>query len=202
MRWAPLTGVAFIVVAIIAFAIGGEPPEADQPVREIVSHYVDNKDSIQVSSALAALAGVLLVFFAGYLRKVLQAAEGPNGFLSALVLTGAAIMSVGIAIDATIAFAIAEAADDIRPAGVQALEALWDNDFLPIALGTTVFLLSAGLSSVVHGGLPKWLGWIAIVLGIVSVTPIGFVSFLGGGLWVLATSVVLMMRGRPAAAAA
>ena len=76
MRWAPLTGVAFIVVAIIAFAIGGEPPEADQPVREIVSHYVDNKDSIQVSSALAALAGVLLVFFAGYLRKVLQAAEG------------------------------------------------------------------------------------------------------------------------------
>ena len=75
-------------------------------------------------------------------------------------------MATGIAIDSTIAFALAEAADDIEPAAAQALQALWDNDFLPIALGSTVMLLATGLSIVRHGALPKWLGWIAIVLGV------------------------------------
>ncbi len=200
MNWAPLTGVAFIVVAIVAVAIGGEPPDVEEPVREIVDHYVDNKDSIQLSAALATVASAALIFFAAYLRKVLQAVEGPNGFLSALALTGAAIMGVGIAIDATISFALAEAADDIRPVAVQALQALWDNDFLPIALGAFVFLLSVGLCVVIYGGLPKWLGWVAILLAIIGVTPIGFVAFLGSALWVLIVSILLTLRSRPAEA--
>jgi hypothetical protein len=78
----------------------------------------------------------------------------------------------------------------------QALEAFWDNDFLPIALGTTVMLLATGISVVTHGALPKWLGWIAIVLGVISVTPIGFVAFLGSAIWVLIVSVMLSMRAR------
>ena len=47
----PLTGVVFIVLAIVAFAIGGEPPEAKEGAQKIVDHYVDNKDSIQIGSA-------------------------------------------------------------------------------------------------------------------------------------------------------
>ena len=194
----PLTGVAFIVVAIVALAIGGEPPEAKEGAQKIVNHYVDNKDSIQISSALATLAGALLIFFFGYLRKVLRAAEGPNGMLSLVAFVGAAIVATGIAIDSTIAFALADQANKIDPAAAQALEALWDNDFLPIALGTTVLLLASGLSIVRHGALPTWLGWIAIALGVISLTPIGFVGFLGSAVWVLIVSVMLSMRARAA----
>jgi hypothetical protein len=197
--FAPLTGVVFIALGILAFAIGGEPPEADEPVREIVDHYVDNKDSVEVGAVLAGLAGVFLIFFGAYLRKVLSAAEGPGGVLSAAVLVGASVMAVGIAIDATISIALAEAVEDIDPAAVQALQALWDNDFIPIALGTAVFLFSVGISIVRHGALPKWLGWVAIVLGVVGPTPIGFVSFLGGALWILVVSVLLTLRARSAA---
>ena len=111
----PLTGVAFIVVAIIGFIVGGEPPDVDSPVQEIVDHYVDNKDSMQIGSALVVIGVAFFLFFAGYLRKVLRAAEGENGMLSAMVLAGATVMAVGAAIDATISFALADAADKIEP---------------------------------------------------------------------------------------
>jgi len=125
--WAPLTGVAFVVVAIVGAIIGGEPPDADSPVQEIIDHYTDNKTSIEV-----------------------------------------------------------------------ALQALWDNDFIPLALGTEVFLISTGLSIVRHAALPKWLGWVALVLAVVGFTPIGFVAFGGAGLWIAVVSVMLAVRARPA----
>ncbi len=48
----PLTGVAFVLVGIVGFAIGGEPKSADDPVKEIVDFYVDNKDSVQIGAFL------------------------------------------------------------------------------------------------------------------------------------------------------
>jgi hypothetical protein len=194
----PLTGVAFVVVAIIGFIVGGEPPGADDPVQEIVEHYVDNQDSVMIGAGLVGIAAALLIFFAGYLRSVLRAAEGEGGVLSAVVLVGAAVLAVGAAIDATISFALAEAAEDVDPTAVQALQALWDNDFMPLAVGSTVFLLASGISIVRHAALPQWLGWAAILFGVVSLTPAGFIGFLGGALWILAVSVILALRARPA----
>jgi hypothetical protein len=198
--WAPLTGVAFVVVLIVGAIIGGEPPDADSPVREIIDHYTDNKTSIEVASFVGAAAAVLLVFFGAYLRSVLSAAEGPGGMLSALTLVGTAVIAVGLAIDITIGIALAEAAEDIEPAAVQALQALWDNDFVPLALGALVFLISTGLSIVRHGALPKWLGWVALVLAVIGFTPIGFVAFIGAGLWIVVVSVVLALQARRATA--
>ncbi len=193
----PLTGVAFIVIAILSFVISGEPPDVkDNTPQEIVDHYVDNKDSVMIGAAVATFAGAVLVFFFGYVRKILRAAEGENGMLSLVAFAGAVIGATGIAIDSMISFVLAEAADDIDPIAVQSLQALWDNDFLPIALGITLMLSASGLSIVRHGALPKWLGWIAIVLAVVSVTPVGFVAFPGMALWILIVSVMLTLRAR------
>src|SRR5688500_11322305 len=173
---APLTGVAFLVLAIASVALGGgEPPDpTEEPVEEIVEFYVDNEGAIWVSALLQTLAAAALVFFAGYLRKVLRAAEGPGHMLSAVVLAGATILATGLAIDATLNVTLVETVEDIEPAAVQAVAALWHNDFLPLALGGFLFLLSAGISIVRHGLLPKWLGWIAIVIAVAAVTPVGF----------------------------
>jgi hypothetical protein len=197
----PLTGLLFVVLLILSFVVGGEPPDADEPVQEIVAHYVDNDVEIWVGALIGGLAAVSLVFFGAYLRKVFSAAEGPAGMLSPLVLVGAAIMAVGAGIDITISVALAEAAEDIEPAAVQALQALWDNDFFPIAIGIEVLFISAGLSIVKHGVLPKWLGWLALALAVVGVTPIGFIAFPLGGLWVIVVSVLLALRARRAPAA-
>ena len=195
---APLTGVAFVVLVIIGFAIGGEPPDLDDPAREIVDFYADNKTKVMIGAALEGIAATLFVFFGGYVRRVLRDAEGERGILSAIAFAGTIIFAVGLAIDATISMAMAESAEDVDPSAVQALAALFQNDYVPFAVGLQVFLLAMGIAAVRTGAIPKWIAWIAIVLGVVAMTPAGFVAFLGTGILVLVLSVVLTMRARAA----
>jgi hypothetical protein len=192
----PLTGVAFVVVGIISFIIAGEPKSADEPVNEVVDFYLDNKDSVQIGSVAGVLAGLLLIFFAAHLRSVLRAAGGAGEALSLVSFLGLALVALGFAIDGTIAFALAEAADDIDPIAVQALQALWDNDFLPIMLGVVAFLWATGISVLRSRALPRWIGWVMLLLGIVAFTPIGFVSFVGTAILVVIISILLSLRAR------
>jgi len=199
----PLAGVGFVVLGIISFAVQGEPKSADDPVNEIVDFYLDNKDSILVAQVIGAIAGLLLIAFGAYLAKVLRAADEGNWVLALLPLLGFVIMDVGFAIDGTVLIGLAEAADDIEPTSVQTLQAFWDNDFLPIALGVMVFLFSFGIAVVRIGALPRWLGWVAILLGIVAlIPPIGFASFIGGAVIILIVSILLAVRARSEAAPA
>lgn len=192
----PLTGVAFVVVAVVSVLIGGEPTSADKPATEIVDFYVDNKSSIQVAAAVGLAATALLVFFGGYLRGVLRAGAGEGEMLSLISFVGLVIVAVGLSIDGTISFALAERADDVDPIAVQSLQALWDNDFLPMALGVLIFLWATGLSVVRSGVLPKWIGWVMLALGVLGVTPLGFVSAIGAAVLVLVISVLLSVRAR------
>ena len=198
----PLTGAGFILVGIVSFIVGGEPKSADDPVREIVAFYVDNKDSVQAGAFIGLVATVLLVFFGAYLRGFLRAAAGEGETLSLVAFVGLAIVAVGFAIDSTILIALSEAADDISPSAVQALQALWDNDFVPIVLGTELFLWGTGISVIRSGALPRWLGWVMVLLGVIGFTPIGFVSAIGSAILVLVLSVMLAVRARRAEVAA
>jgi hypothetical protein len=201
----PLTGVAFLVVLIVSFIVAGEPKDATHPANEIQKWYVDNKDSAQLGAFLGTVAGLLLILFAAYLRKVLVAAEdkGAGAMLPILVVIGLSIVAVGGAIDSMLLFATAERADDIPATSVQTIQAIWDNDFLPLLLGIMVFLWSVGISVLRTGVLPKWLGWAAIVLAVVSLAgPIGFAAVIGSAVWVLIASIMLSIRARGAASTA
>lgn len=198
--WA-ITGALFLVLVVITFAVAGdEPPAADEGADKVAQFYIDNKDSIQLSALFAGIAMALFVFWGGYLRKVLRAAEGEGGGLSAVAFAGTIIVAVGLAIDQSLSFAMAEAAEDVDAAQIQALQVYWDNDWMPMALGLSIYLIAGGISIVRTGALPKWLGWIAIVLGVAGLTPVGFVAFLGGGIWTLIASIMLTMRARSATA--
>ena len=199
----PLTGVVFLVVVIVGLMISGEPPDpADDSAREIVDFYVDNKSSLMAGTYLEGLAAALLVFFGAHLREVLRVAAGGKDFLSTAAFAGLLLIAVGFTVDGSINLALAETAEDIEPAGVQALTALYHNDFVPFAVGSVVFLVAMGISVLQHGALPKWIGWIAILLAVIGLTPIGFVAFIGSGILIAIIGVVLALRGRAKPAAA
>jgi hypothetical protein len=198
-RWgwlAAFGGVAFFVIGIVSFIIMGEPKAADEPVEEIVDFYLDNKDSVIIGAVMGVLAGLALIVFGAHLREVLRAGGARSDVLPTLAFVGTVITAIGFAIDGTIVFALAEAADDIEPSGVQTLQALWDNDFLPIMLGAEAFLWGTGLSALITGVLPKWLGGIMVVAAILGFTPIGWIGVIVAALSILGLSVVLTMRAR------
>ena len=199
-RLGALTGVGFVVFLILSFVVAGEPPAQDDSAQEIVDFYTDNDDQVWIGVSLSMIAATFLVLFGGYLRKVLRAAEGEGHMLSSVVLAGATIVAVGAAFDATLSVALVETVDDIDPVGVQTLNALWNNDYIPIGLGALILGLSAGLSIVRHGALSKWLGWVAIAFAVISVTPIGFAGVIGIALWILVVSIMLAMRADSATA--
>jgi hypothetical protein len=194
-RFAPLTGVLFFVIVIVGIVVmGDDGPDTKDTATKVVEYYEDNDSKVMISSALEALAAVVLVWFAASVRERIVRVEPGTGRLGAIAFAGGVIAAVGLAIDGAIQFATAESAGEITPEATQALNALWSNFFFPMIVGVALLLLAAGLASIRHGALPKALGWIAIVLGVVAITPIGFVSAIGAVLWIGATGLILFLR--------
>jgi hypothetical protein len=190
----PLSGVVAVALIIASFLLGGEPPDTDAPVDEVVDFYTENDGEIQGSSGLLALGALFFLFFSTNVAGVLRRAQGETGGSSALSFAGGILFAVGATIFAGIGFTLGDAVDELDASAVQTLHVMNMNMFFPIAVGTAAFFLGSGIATVKTGALPKWLGWIAIVLGIIAVTPVGFAAFMALGLWTVIVSVMLAMR--------
>ena len=192
--WTPLLGVAFVVVLILSFVVAGEPPDVeDSAPAEIVRHYVDNKDAVMISAALSLIAAALFVFFAAILREAL---DGGRTIFGNVLFAGAIVLGTGAAIDAMLSVVLAESAEEIEPSAVQAIQAIWDNDWPPLTLGLGLFYLGTGLAIVKTRALPVWLGWIGVALGVLCFTPVGFAAFLAGLVFVPAVSILVALKRR------
>ena len=116
--------------------------------------------------------------------------------LSAVSFAGAIAFATGVGVVASMNLALADLSDDLDPVAVQAINGIvWDYH-IPFVLGMCVFLLATGISAVRSGALPRWLAWIAIVLGVATFTPVGFFAFLAGLVWILVLSVMGVLEAR------
>ena len=111
-----------------------------------------------------------------------------------MTFAGGIVFTVGVTIFAGINFTAADAVDDISPESLQTLNALNMDMFFTVAVGTAAFMLGAGIGSLKSGLLPRWLGWAAIAIGVVALTPAGFLGFLALGIWTLVASAMLATR--------
>jgi hypothetical protein len=187
----PLTGVLFVVLVIVAVLIGGETPDTDDAPGDIVDFYLDNDTEQSLASAVLALGCVALVFFLGTLRRALRAVAGDEGGLSTVVLLGGLVIAIGASIFAGIGFTLGDAADELPPPAILTLNALNSDMFFTVAVGTAVFNLALALAVLRHGGLPRPLGWLALVLGIAGLTPLGFFAFVATGIVIVWASIAL-----------
>jgi hypothetical protein len=190
----PLMGILFVILVVVAFLIGGETPSTDDSRREIVDFYLENDDSQAIASAVLAIACVALLFFLASLRRVLRAAPGDGGVLSTVVLLGGALIAIGATIFAGIGLTLGDAADELPASSVLTLNALNSDMFFTLAVGTTTFNLALGLAVLRHRGLPRALGWVALVIGIAGLTPIAFFAFLATAIVIVWASLALIMR--------
>ena len=191
-RLAPLAGVLFTVIFAVGFLTSGETPDSDATGEEVINHY-DDTGKILFSVILLLVAAIVFMFFAGMLRRHFVAA-GPD-WLASVVFGGAVVYVVGLGLFASSQIALTDAADANEPAVAQALNVLDNNNFPPAVIGLAVVLLASAWHVLAARSLPIWLGWVALVLGIVALAgPIGFAAFLLFPLWVLAVAIVLFRR--------
>jgi hypothetical protein len=197
-RLAPLTGAIFTVIFYVSVFGGGDTPDADEGTAKVVKYWSDNETQQIITAAGITIAIVLFVWFAGTLRSYILEREGGSGRLATTVYAGALLFSAGALVSAGITFATADTAGDIAPAATQAMSALESDLFLPMVGGLALLYLATAVVTLRTAVLPKWLGWVSLLLGIVALTPIGWVPFLITGLWVLAVSVIVYRAQAPA----
>jgi hypothetical protein len=201
-RWAPLASIpaaALIVVAI--FAGGGDSPDDNATVAQVVKFYTAHGTGQKVSALVGALGLVFLVFFAVSLAGRVRAG-GAGGWLANGVVGGAVLAVVGFLPFLAFTFILGNDIKFLQPAAVQTLNALNNDYFLPAVVGFVVFGMVGGLAVVVGRAPVRWMGWILCVLGVASaVPPISFWAFLAIFLWALVAGIWLAVK-RPAPAPA
>lgn len=195
-QFAPLAGLAFVVLAVASFAIeGGTPSTKDSP-NEVVEFYEDNDAQVKVASAVAAVAGVAAVLFAVRMGGAIRGRSG-SGLLATAAVGGGVIAAAGIGVDAGLRWALADTAGEITPEATQALFGLWDSFFWPIHAGVAILALAASLGSLDNKLFPAWLAGLGVLAGVLAFIPVEAVLFtgvLGIALWVVIASVLLFRQ--------
>jgi hypothetical protein len=198
-RWAPLTGVVFVILLVISFILSGSTPDPDDSAQKVTSFYNKHDTKEIVSAILGAYAALFFVFFVGVWRAALRRTEPEPGTLSTIAFGGGILIAVGGLTFSALTFTLGDLADKLDPTAMQALNALSGDFFFPLAVGIGTFLIASGIATLRGGPLPKWLGWVGILIGVLAVTPIGFFAFFASLVWVLVVSIVLTIRPAPAA---
>src|ERR1700730_2171540 len=195
-RLEPPTGLVSAVLGVAGGAIEiiTNPPGTDASGKEVIAFYSAQGGTQLLAAALLALAFVFFVFFAGSLRSLLR--QAPNlEALSTVALAGAVVEAVGQTTGAGYVWTLAQGAGHLDSSAAQALNALSNNAVATNTAGMIVFGMAAGLA-ILRGGLqPRWLGWVAIAMAVVVVTPAEGFSFLALIVWMVIVSILIWMRG-------
>lgn len=168
-KLAGIAGIAFVVIAIVAFVLPGAPPKIEDPNSEILTYLEDNRAAILVAQWLTFVSVLPAVLFFGYLITRLRTAEGDPP--ARTIATLATVITVGVLADAVAALFATGAFEAKHGLGEENARLLWDVSALATnaqlsALGG--FGLFSGWIIVAKGGLPRWSGWIGLAAGVLG----------------------------------
>jgi hypothetical protein len=192
-RWLPLSGIAFVVVALVAIVgLGGNTPDPDASADKVASFYDAHNGRQSAAAFLLAVAVAFLAIFG----TQLAARFSPNAW-TRLLTVGTAAASAVLLLTALIHFALADAADKgVAGDAIRALNIVDSDGWLAWNAGLGVMMLGAGgaiLASV--RVLPRLLGWAAAVFGVALFIPFAdFIALLLTLIWMLVTSFILWRR--------
>lgn len=149
---------------------------------------------------LDVLGSLAFVVFAGRLWGTLRQAEGAPAWLSVSAFGAALLAVAGSFVDKTIFAAIfSQAGQGLEPSVATALYAAASASFGLFSAFAGLFIGLAALVVLQTGVLPRWLGWLGVVVLVLSVVGIaiagvGFLAFPLVLLWLIATSLLLLRR--------
>jgi hypothetical protein len=201
-RWAPVAGIAFVVLMVVGSMLVSNVPSPDAPRAEIVDYLADGDRQMSniVGAYLWVVGSLAFLWFLIRLRNDLRKAEGGRGTLSNLAFGAgvafAAVWTVAASTFASVAYAVT-----LRDAPVT------DTDLVRVLppLGRLELLLGGGFSGILvllatsaviprTGVLPRWLGGLAIAAAIALLFDAVYLTILPFWGWVLIASVVMLVR--------
>lgn len=182
-----LTGPVFAVCFIVAaFALEGSTPGEKATGQEVVEYYNAHQGRTLAQAFLGPALALLLVIFFSHLRTLARERSIAPGPGPTIMISGATLWGAGMLLGSMLSLGVASSADHGQPQIAQTLNVLNNDSWIPFIGGLAVTLVGAGITVLSAEMLPRWLGWVAVVVGVISVAgPGGFLGFFVAPLWTL-----------------
>jgi hypothetical protein len=202
-RWAPISGIAFVAVYVIAMFVQKTPDSSD-PAAAIAAYYPDSK-SHRVWMIVAAYvligAAMLFLWFLSGLRSRLRAAEGADGTLSTLAF-GAGLIFVGLVSIGALALAAVPAsmsfAENKVPVGADTIEIANSLGYGAILVGgmlsAAVMIFTISVLTLRTGALPRWSAWVGFLAAIALLFAVIWIPQIALLIWTLCVSGAMLAR--------
>ena len=209
-RWAAVAGLVFTALVVASFFMP-EVPSSDTPAEDIAARLAADSSGHRLSLLLGFLSDVAFLVFLAGLWSRLRRVEGPAGMSAALVLAAGAAFVALMLISGGLHLALVQYASGGQrdPAVLPALTVLNQWVGAAILAPSVAMFLGATVAILTTRALPLWLGWLAAATAVLQLIAlagvfqttiegvVGIAAFFGFLLflvWVLATSVVLLLR--------
>jgi hypothetical protein len=191
----PCSGIALVALIAVSVVCGGSTPGSTAHGAEVAAYYDAHQARLFVVSFIFGLAAFTAVLFASWLARSLRSDDGTS--VSDRVLLGGGVMfASALGFVGAANFALADSPKKVSGPALQALNLLLNDSwvFWNSALG--VFMLGAAGACLTSAVGYRWLGRIALVLGVALFIPFAdFFALLASGLWIIAITVALSRRG-------
>jgi hypothetical protein len=195
-RAVALAGTGFAVASVAADLIVGKFPDSNTPPAQLSSFYAQHHARVAAGGLVQAWAAILLAVFAAALYVQLRE-RGTHPVAGVVALIGAGVAVVGTLGDGTAYWLLGHIGNErgIGAGALQAWHILGSEGTLVTGGGTAVLLLGVAAAGV----LPRWLTWPAVVIGLLQLTPVGFLASLLFLAWIAAAGVLMATGGGVAA---
>jgi hypothetical protein len=193
----PLLGLIFVVLLGVSIGLTSSTPDSNSSAASVVSYYTSNQNRLRAAAIMTAVAIPAGLFFFSLLREYLRKSERARPYAT-IALAGAIVFAVGGAVTAGIQLTLADVPAQLTPGAAQALN-IMNNDLTAGLLigGLATMQFGYGVAFLIGKAFPTWLGWLTIVIGVVSLLgPLAFIGLIATGVWVLIVSGMIYPRLR------
>lgn len=220
-RVAALSGVAFVVLVVLAAVMAGDStPDWNAPVAEWSEYARDSESDSRIGALIFGLAVFEFIWFLGYLREALGRAEtAARGFarLTHVAYGGGLLAIAGMGLAIFLSTTALSHPEDTSGEIIRALTQMSGGSWALASVGFGALFTATRILILRAGGFARWIGIVSLAAGILSLLqlgvllseeydngfgfayPLGFLAML---ITVAACSVTFFRRvGRPAPAA-
>jgi hypothetical protein len=194
-RWLIWTGPLFALLFLVAAVVlESDGPGEKASGAEVMKYFNAHQGRGMISVFATPLVVALLLLFASSVRTRARR-HGESEVGATVMLAGAVLWAAGMLVGSLLDLALLSASDNNQSDVAQGANVLASADWIPFIGGIAIFLIGAGLTVLASRVMPAWLGWIALVVGVVSLAgPGGFIGFFVAPLWILVAGIMLAVR--------
>jgi hypothetical protein len=195
----PISGIVFFILFLVSFMVFSTE-DGDAPDQKWIDFWKDSDNRVSgwIASLAMLMAAMLFLWFAGALRRRLANRAGTDAAYGSGIVYAALLFIAGFGAGVVpIGYDLGDVVIPTNPDVLRLIDGMYYGViFLAVPYAIAGFLIPLFFAARGSGVLPTWLGIFGLVVGIVALSgPVLFVIphalFL---IWVLITSIVLLMR--------